>query len=352
LLYDIRQQRPALNIKPGVFNKDIEGYAIRVGAKAPDNKTLYNVLIYDQTGERGAESVLYAKRGEMYMTEDKRYMIIEMQNGTQYQESASQPGQQKHEQVRSSFKSWRKVLDMSAFALNRSSEEIFKDNYQMMNIRQLNASVDTLDMKLEKAQTQFSRYLEPYFMFVRANVDSIRKADNIVSQSKTMPFDTLSAAGKQMLYQKALVNIRNVNGYANIVTSEATMLRDQIKRHQIEWHRKFTLSLACFLLFFIGAPLGAIIRKGGFGLPFVVSILFFVVYYMITISGEKFAKEGVMSATVGMWMSVCVLFPLGLWLTYKASRDSVLFNRDLYIDAWKRVTKFFKRKQPDAAKVA
>ena len=352
LLYDIRQQRPALNIKPGVFNKDIEGYAIRVGAKAPDNKTIYNVLIYDQTGGRGTENILYARRGQMYLTEDKRYMVIELQNGTQYQESNAPTGANKDEQVRSSFRSWRKVLDMAAFALNRSSEDIFKDNYQMMNIRQLNASVDTLENKAEKSSEQFRRYLSPYYLFVRSNTDSIRRADNLVAKSTTLPVDTFSATEKQMLYQKALVNVRNVKGYANIMAVESEMVGDQIKRHRIEWHRKFTLSLACFLLFFIGAPLGAIIRKGGFGLPFVVSILFFVVYYMITISGEKFAKEGLTSAFAGMWLSVAVLFPLGLWLTYKASRDSVLFSRDAYADLWKRILKLIKRKRADAAQAA
>jgi len=346
LLYDIRQQRPALNIRPGVFNKDIDGYSIRVGAKAPDNKTLYNVLIYDYTGARGTENVLYAKRGQMYLTEDKRYMIVQLNNGTQYQENTAPSAQGQHEQVRSSFQSWRKVLDMSAFTLNRSKEDIFKDNYQMMNIRQLNASVDTLQRQLDGSRVQFDRYLQPYFTFMRVNVDSVAKADRIVVADTRLPFDTLRATEKQLLYQKALVNIRNVKGYASISLDEQKRLEEQITRHQIEWHRKFTLSLACFLLFFIGAPLGAIIRKGGFGLPFVVSILFFVVYYMITISGEKFAKEGVMSAVSGMWLSVYVLFPLGLWLTYKASRDSALFNREQYAQLFRWIPRFFKRKRP------
>lgn len=352
LLYDIRQQRPALSIRPGIFNRDIDGYSIRVGAKAPDNKTIYNVLIYDHTGDRNAENVLFAKRGKMYTTDDKRYMILELHDGVQYQETAGPAGKdRKNEQVRSSFKNWNKVLDLSAFNLNRSKEEIFSGNYQMMNIRQLNEATDTLKMEYEKAQTQFYGFIKPYFVFMRENADSIVKANNL-KPATVLPQDTMSAAEQRTLYQKAMVNIRNVKGYASLTWADMETRKELLVRHRIEWHRKFTLSLACFLLFFIGAPLGAIIRKGGFGLPFVVSILFFVVYYMLTITGEKFAKQGSLSPTAGMWFSVAVLFPLGLWLTYKASRDSVLFNKEAYSAVFQRVVKLFKRKKADAPQSA
>jgi lipopolysaccharide export system permease protein len=132
------------------------------------------------------------------------------------------------------------------------------------------------------------------------------------------------------VYHRALGNIRNVKGYCSIIANDVNIRTDLITRHRIEWHRKFTLSLACIILFFIGAPLGAIIRKGGFGLPFVVSILFFVVYYMVSISGEKFAKEHVLTAFQGMWLSVLILFPLGIFLTYKASHDSAIMNIDAF----------------------
>ncbi|HZG01471.1 MAG TPA: LptF/LptG family permease, partial [Chitinophagales bacterium] len=352
LLYDIRQQRPALNIKPGVFNKDIDGYSIRVGAKAPDNKTIYNVLIYDHTGDRNAENVLFAKRGKMFTTDDKRYMILELHDGVQYQETAAPSGKdRKNEQMRSSFKTWHKVLDLSAFNLNRSKEEIFKGNYQMMNIRQLNDATDTLLNERDRAYKQFRHFIQPYFVFQRENVDSIVAADKLQPLA-ALPQDTISATALRVLHQKAMVNIRNVKGYASITANDLKMREDLLVRHRIEWHRKFTLSLACFLLFFIGAPLGAIIRKGGFGLPFVVSILFFVLYYMITITGEKFAKQGSLSPTGGMWLSVIVLFPMGLWLTYKASRDSVLFNKEAYASVFRWVVRRFKQKKVDAPQSA
>jgi lipopolysaccharide export system permease protein len=228
---------------------------------------------------------------------------------------------------------------------------LFKDNYQMMNIRQLNAAIDTLETERERAKTQFTVFLKPYFVNVRVNADSIAKAANI-KPDNVLVADTMNAVALRSLYQRALVNIRNVKGYASLTANDIETRNELLRRHEVEWHRKFTLSLACFLLFFIGAPLGAIIRKGGFGLPFVVSILFFVVYYMLTITGEKFAKQGSVSAVVGMWMSVAVLFPLGLWLTYKASRDSVLFNKEAYTAAWRRIVELIKRKPKHAGQSA
>ena len=101
-------------------------------------------------------------------------------------------------------------------------------------------------------------------------------------------------------------------------------------KYSVEWHRKFTLAISCILLFFIGAPLGAIIKKGGFGLPLVISLLLFIIYYVLSIFGEKLAKQGTLTGFTGMWMSTFILFPLALFLTYKASRDSQLFGRDFY----------------------
>lgn len=348
LLYDIRQQRPALNFKPGVFNKDIDGYSIRIGSKGDDNRTIKDVLIYDHTARAGTENILYAQHGNMFMTDDKRYMIIELFNGTQYQESQGNTGRNtSDEQVRTAFRSWKKVLDLSAFNLSRSQEEMFKDNYQMMNLTQLDNAIDTLEAYQINTSRQFDAYLRPFFTFMQLTVDTIDKRKAVATGG--FQLDSLQVAEKQLLFQRALVNMRNVKGYAAISWNEERMRQEQIVRHKVEWHRKFTLSVACFLLFFIGAPLGAIIRKGGFGLPFVVSILFFVVYYMITVSGEKMAKEGVISAAVGMWGSLAVLFPLGLYLTYMASRDSSVFTAEAYNVLVRRVMNLFKRKRTYAA---
>jgi len=117
------------------------------------------------------------------------------------------------------------------------------------------------------------------------------------------------------------------------------------RRYQIEWQRKFTLSIACFIFFFIGAPLGAIIRKGGLGMPVVVSVGFFVIYYMISISGEKFSREGIMTPFLGMWLSALILLPVGIFLTYKATTDSAILNIDTYSNFFKKIRKLFEKKE-------
>jgi lipopolysaccharide export system permease protein len=326
LLYDVRQQRPALNIKPGVFNNDISGISIRVGAKDADNQTIHDVLIYDHTSNKGQGSVLYAKHGKMYTTPDKRYLIFELFDGNQYEENNTVSiKNRKNEQVRFHFERWKKAIDLSEFSLTRTQESLFKDNYQMMNVRQLNDAIDSINLNIQRSYTQLNDYLKPYFSFL---IDSTMFEQPRANTATILHIDTLSAKEKVQVYHRALGNIRNVKGYCSIISNDISIRTDLVTRHNIEWHRKFTLSLACMILFFIGAPLGAIIRKGGFGLPFVVSILFFVVYYMITISGEKFAKEQVLTAFEGMWLSVLILLPLGLFLTYKASHDSALLNID------------------------
>ncbi len=329
LLYDVRQQRPALNIKPGIFNNDIGGISIRVGAKDADNQGIRDILIYDHTSNRGQGSIVYANKGKMSTTPDKRYLILELYDGNQYEENnVVSPKNKKNEQVRFHFERWRKALDLSEFNMTRTQESLFKDNYQMMNVSQLNASIDTIGMNIEKSYSQLDEYLKPYFTFLLdTSMFSIKRQ----TLSPSLHIDSVKHQELVQAYHRALGNIRNVRGYCSIISNDITIRTDLITRHRIEWHRKFTLSLACMILFFIGAPLGAIIRKGGFGLPFVISILFFVLYYMITISGEKFAKEQVLTAFQGMWLSVFILFPLGIFLTYKASNDSALMNIDSFI---------------------
>ncbi|MFN4881435.1 MAG: LptF/LptG family permease [Bacteroidota bacterium] len=328
LLYDVRQQRPALNIKPGVFNNDISGISIRVGAKDADNQTIHDVLIYDHTSNRGQGSVLFARKGVMTTTADKRYLMLELFDGNQYEESTTvKANNKKNEQIRFHFERWVKAIDLSEFNMTRTKESLFKDNYQMMNISQLNAAIDTINMNIARSYSQLDDYLQPYFTFM---TDTTMLAQAKSTNPGVLHTDTLTGRNKLQVYHRALGNIRNVKGYCSIIANDVNIRTDLITRHRIEWHRKFTLSLACIILFFIGAPLGAIIRKGGFGLPFVVSILFFVVYYMVSISGEKFAKEHVLTAFQGMWLSVLILFPLGIFLTYKASHDSAIMNIDAF----------------------
>jgi len=330
LLYDIRQQRPAVNIRQGIFYNDIDGYSIRVGKKDPDNQTIRDVLIYDHTSGRGNDYVITAKDGKMFMTDDKHFLVLQLFNGKQFQEMAPSGKKAKdYEQLRIGFKEWKKVFDLSEFSLNKTDENLFKDNYQMQNLWQLRKSMDTLEMALEKTVKEAEAFSATYFSFQRANFDTIQKRT-----------DTLTAtaiADSFTVYNRALASARNIKGYLSISAKNIKYKGEVLRKFEIEWHRKFSLSFACFILFLIGAPLGAIIKKGGFGLPFVISVFFFVIFYSLSIMGEKMAKEGVLTPFEGMWFSTVLLLPIAAFLVYKASVDSVLFNTDAYLGFFKRL---------------
>lgn len=346
LLYDIRQQRPALSIKEGVFYNGIDNYSIRIGSKDADNQTIYNVMIYDHSSGKGNDNVIVAKKGSMTMTEDKRYLVLKLFDGEQYQEmDGTTVKEKKMEQVRIKFAEWDKAFDLSGFNFTRTQEALFKENYQMLNISQLQKNMDTIQMEMDNDYSELCNYIEPYYAFTNTNLDSIINQKKILAD--TSAFTSLlnsDDAAKQQLIDRAVSKARTIKGFVNMNMRDEQVHEDLWVRHSIEWHRKFTLSVACIVLMLIGAPLGAIIRKGGLGLPFVVAIFFFVLFYALSITGEKSAKELALTPVFGMWLATMVLMPVAAWLTYKATIDSKLFNSDQYIKVITAVAKFFKRK--------
>ncbi|MBX7109263.1 MAG: LptF/LptG family permease [Chitinophagales bacterium] len=343
LLYDIRQQRPAVNIRQGIFYNDIDGYSIRVGDKDADNQTIHHILIYDHTSGKGNDYVITAEDGKMFMTDDKRFLVLQLFNGKQYQELAPPSGKKskEYEQLRIAFREWKKVFDLSEFSLNRTDENLFKDNYQMQNLGQLKKSIDTLQIGLNKTYLEAKAFCATYFSFERTNFDTIKIQPDTAQ--------TLVAVDSFAMYNRALASSRNIKGYLSISAKNIKFKQEVLRKFEIERQRKFSLSFACFILFLIGAPLGAIIKKGGFGLPFVVSVFFFVIFYTLSIMGEKFAKEGVLTPLQGMWFSTMLLLPIAVFLVYKASIDSVLFNVDAYIGIVKQLVlrlPFVKKTQP------
>jgi len=339
LLYDIQQQKPALNIKQGVFYNGIEGYSIRVGKKGADGKTIYDVLIYDQTSGRGNDDVLYARKGEMAMTADKRYLVFTLYDGSEFQEVPPSDGKPHSlEQNRMSFKTWQKIFDMSQFNLSRTSEELFKDNYQMLNLKQLDAAVDTFNTQLKQKYNTLKNYVTPTYNFLRPDVrKALLVAKPDTSKNDSSFLSTIPENNRLEVMQRSLTSIRSVKSFTGIMTRDVQITKDAMMLHKIEWWRKFTLSVACFVLFLVGAPLGAIIRKGGLGLPVVIAVFVFVILYVISLIGSKLARDYTVSAFFGMWLGDFVLLPFGIFLAYKASHDSKLFNIEGYDKFFKRI---------------
>ena len=335
LLYDVRQQKPSLYIKEGVFYNGIDGYSIKVGKKEDDGQTLRNVMIYDHSENMGNTQLTIADRGKMVMSDDERFLILSLFDGNSYTEEINKRGRRNtHPLRRSEFEEQTIRFDLSTFRMTRTNEQLFKDNYQMLNLKQLTVSSDSLKKLIIERKKDFQTYFNS---MVIVGLDSSNKRG-----IRKLPFHesdfilNYPADKRKEIASNALYTARNAKSVTDDAENDIKIKTKTVARHLIEWHRKFTLSLACLILFFIGAPLGAIIRKGGFGLPVVISILFFVTYHVISILGEKTVREVVVPAYKGMWLSTLILLPIGIFLTYKAATDSALFDGESY-------TRFFRK---------
>jgi lipopolysaccharide export system permease protein len=342
LLYDIKQQKPALLIKEGVFYNGIEGVSMRVGKKDPVTNDLEDIVIYNNRNTGGHPLVITAERGRMSMSADDRYLFFTLYNGARYEEMDKQQGYDRtHPHSILSFGEQEIVFDMYAFNLNRTDESMFKEGYQMLNVIQLQRKIDSLSRLVVIKKGTPQQYFD---MYLRVNDSLFGKYK---PQPVTLPRNdmmSLVAAHKQMVINNAINNARSVKSVLDYTTSDVTELSRLEVRYTIEWHKKYTLSVACFIMFFIGAPLGSIIRKGGFGLPVVISVLLYIVFHIISITGEKMAKTGTSTPESGMWLAIMILLPVGIFLTYQAANDSGLFDKSAWVKLVKRLTGFTKRK--------
>lgn len=343
LLYDIRTSKPALLFKDGVFNHSIEGFSIRVGKKEKDGHTLHDVLIYDHRSMQGNNIVLSAKSGRMEETADKMFLVLTLNDGVSYKDiMENERGAQSHPMWRDKFEQRIIRFDLSEFQMSRTSEELFKSNYQMMNLSQLSESIDSMEIKNSKRKADFSKQLP--ISYYNKTIKKISESDSIKMKPETLKLLSQLSKAQQLTIIEGASNIaRSAKAYSDSVAGDFSSDEVQIRKTEAEWHRKFTLSVACLVLFFIGAPLGAIIRKGGLGMPVVVSVLFFITFHILSITGEKIVKEGGMPAYAGMWMATLILLPMGIFLTYKATSDSALFDIDAYINPVKNL--FIRKKK-------
>lgn len=342
LLYDIRQTKPAFDIKKNVFYKGIDGYVIRVGDKDKDGQTIYDILIYDHTQRRGNNKVITAEKGIMQMSKDDKYLILTLYNGNSYEEMQSEEGRRyNYPLFRSEFDEEIIRFNLSGFQIERTNEDLFKDNYQMLNMFQLQAAIDTLQLHFEKRKKNFTDQLSQRMLLFR---DSSNVPASIPDSLHNTPFIAhFNTIDKISILDNAVNLTRTSKTYVSGLKNQVESNQRSVWRHLIEWHRKLTLSFACIVLFFIGAPLGAIIRKGGLGLPVVVSVMFFLVFHVLSITGEKLVKQGELLPWQGMWLATAFLFPIGVFLTYKAATDSVILDIDTYRKPFVFIGNLFKR---------
>ena len=340
-LYDVTHKKPAVNIRPGEYYKDFDGYVIRVGSKSRDGRTLQDVLVYDHTKGMNETLVTVGKRGVMQASPDNMYLKITLYDGYTYIESSSGDNYRSRPLTSIGFSEQSLNFDISSFAYNKSVEENFKGSYQMMNISQLDTSISQLEQsyveRVEQYRTNMLVNLRAWSQYTSSDstlhiaepTDPLKLISNLFARERRSAY---------LHARNAAISARqDAEMYEELLASD----REYINRHYIEWHRKFTLSIACLLLFLIGAPFGSIVRKGGLGLPLVASVGFFVLYYVVGMISEKAVRESAMGPE-GMWISSMVMLPIGIVLTLQATTDSSFFDGS----SWRKFfQKIFTRKK-------
>ncbi|MDY0100200.1 MAG: LptF/LptG family permease [Bacteroidales bacterium] len=353
LLYDIRRKRPDINLQAGTFNNDIEGFSIKITSKDPVTNRLNRLYIYDHRENRGNSAVTYADSGYMRVTSDETAMIMVLYSGYSYTdmgERSSNPADKKYPFRKDYFKEQTLVIPLSGFDLQRSEIDLFKSHSAMLNISQLTFYIDSLNKRYtEKVDNYFTEYKTTALYSGRASLIRLSGEEDTLelrSQSDepiSELYNSLPLAEKRNVLLRAIQGIKEGTSFLASKNESLHIEIRNIKNYEVNWNKKFTLSFACIVFFFIGAPLGAIIRKGGLGTPAVISILFFVIWYVISLSGEKLAKENLVSTFAGMWAASYILLPAGLFLTYKASNDSVIMNIDTYLLFFKKIKDYIYR---------
>ncbi len=398
LLYSVIKQRPAFNLKPGVYYDGIEGFVIRVGQKkAEAAEMVYDVKIHNHTENVGNNDMIVANKGQMFSSDVDSSLVFRLFEGIHYQELAHAPGakERTYQMMRTEFEEYEMLFDLSGFGFSKADEGLFKSNHRMMSVRQLQRVCDSLSDKGMMLTKRMSSNMRPYFSFVRdttftiENLDMKKEYPKIVAEpkdsatiankdtgrlklpnkekalAKTKEAEDTAISNKQaektpinweevkpkgylaalqlpekereIILRKAKNSVRNVKSFARTNKDRLKVDEKKINRFTIELHYKIALALACFTLFLVGAPLGAIIRKGGLGMPMVVAILFFVVFHILSTSGKKAAEEFVLSPITGVWLATFILLPIGVLLTFAATTDSAWLSSESYKRVFRKI---------------
>jgi lipopolysaccharide export system permease protein len=341
MLYDIRNKKPAIDIRPGFFYYGIQNYVVRAQSKSEDGKSLYNLMLYDHTKHDGNTKIIIAKEAQIISDQSKGYLTMTLFDGYSYDEAASNNKDNQKEAyplTRSNFKEYAIRFDISPFKIERTDEGLFKDNYQMLNMGQLLKNSDSLEQKLQVRYQEMANNLRNNFAYLNPHrqdmVPKYVRKEKVLNSNILLNFPFKD---REKILEAASSLARSNMTYIESNKDDFEGRIKLINKHYIELHRKFTLSFACLVLFFIGAPLGAIIKKGGLGLPIVVSTVIFIFFHIISISMEKTVKEGGADPIWGMWTPTLIFLPIGIFLTIKATTDSALFDIDSYLNPFKRL---------------
>ena len=341
LLISMRQKSPELDIPEKAFYDQIEGYNLYVDHKDRETGMLYDVMIYNFANGFDNAQIIRADSGKLEMTEDKQHLYLHLYSGEQFENLQSQNMNQKNVPYRrEAFSEKHALIEFNA-NFNMIDEGFMTSQSNSKDMSMLQASIDSMTVLVDSlggasfkttAKTNFKIHYES------KEQDSIKVKEADLSQFDLDSIvNAMTPIERQRQLNSMLSSANNLQSDWAMKTTTISMTQTSLRRHMTAWHEKITLSLACLVFFFIGAPLGGIIRKGGLGMPVVISVLIFIFYYIVNNTGYKLARDGNWLAWEGMWLSTAVLAPLGAYLTYKSNTDSVALNIDTYKEVIKRL---------------
>lgn len=352
LMYDVRQKKPTMDLKEGGFYNGLQNYSIRIERKDKDGgKGLYGLMIYDHSSNRGNVDVILSDSGTMETIKNDTYLVIDLKHGFRFSEK-SNVNQNKQEFVRDEFNRAKFVIDMTNLGLKETPEELFKHNKVMKDVPTLSVEADSLELEAAKVASQSMEMLRPYhdFQFSAERQVQTPKIYDSLLKLQILPKDYLkykdiiTPADATALYDRALAKVRNLQSFTDGNDSRVESTWKQAREFRYEMWTRITLAVSCFMMFLIGAPLGTIIKKGGLGLPTLISVAFFLLYYAISLTCMRYAHEGLMDVTLAAWTSNFVLLIFGCVFLWQARNDSRLFDFDSYIVVFERWKEKFMKK--------
>ena len=354
LLYDIKTTKATLKIKEGIFYNDLPGYSIKVEKKMADAQSMKGMVIYkhdNRSYEHGNTQIILADSGKMYTINENANLVIELYSGTMYSEDNDNGGRPAYivsptanmppphtKFTRNIFDHYKLVESLSSFGMKRTDEGQFKYHEFMKNINDLNKASDSIRTTYTETKKNLLPNSQQYFSYnYKQGTDKKLKSGVWIDSLLNRP---VSDSLKKEILTNAKSSAASMQSY---VKSNADYLQEKLKdtsKYELEMHHKFTNALSCLIMFLVGAPLGAIIKKGGFGVPVLVSVLFFILLYVLINQGDKMVKEGLVIVPVGAWLANTVLFIVGMYFIDRARSDSRLFDKDVYQMRIKKIKSF------------
>ncbi|MCU0431085.1 MAG: LptF/LptG family permease [Cytophagaceae bacterium] len=344
LLYDIRRKKPSLDIREGVFYNGLPGYIIKISDKSADGKYLKDIMIYNHTQNHGNTEVTVADSGMMYTFMNEQYMALELFHGANYVEYLDESSNTLYPKrfVKTKFDKSKIVFSLASFALKKTEEGLFKGNRQMKSLQELSYDIDSFAVVSDSLKSNVEGFSKLYTY----QYDSLKTP---IVLKDTVRLDSLYASSeknKEVVLAKAVNTARSIKSYFKNTNEKIESLEKDKRYFSISYHQKYTNATVCLLFFLIGAPLGAIIKKGGLGVPMIVCISFFVVYYVINMVCEKYAKDTIgVNVAMVMWTPSMILLPIGMFFLRQARNDSRVFDPDLYKIYFDRVRTYFNKTQ-------